>query len=55
VRPFEEALHRHLDGPGRPVARRLLEVKAIDEEMKAELKKMLDAFLSDFQARTAAA
>jgi F-type H+-transporting ATPase subunit alpha len=55
VRPFEEALHRHLDGPGRPVARMLLEKKSIDEEMKAELKKMFDAFLGDFQAKTAAA
>jgi F-type H+-transporting ATPase subunit alpha len=55
VRPFEEALNHHLDGPGRPVARRLLERKAIDDEMKAELRTMLDAFLADFQAKVAAA
>jgi F-type H+-transporting ATPase subunit alpha len=55
IRPFEEALYRHLDGPGRPVARRLLEKKAIDDEMKAELRKMLDAFKSDFSAKVAAA
>jgi F-type H+-transporting ATPase subunit alpha len=54
VRAFETALYRHLDGPGRPVARRLLEKKAIDEAMKADLKTMLDAFKSDFLAKTAA-
>jgi F-type H+-transporting ATPase subunit alpha len=55
VRAFEEALYRHLDGPGRPVARRLIEKKAIDDEMKAELRKLLDAFRTDFAAKAAAA
>ncbi|MEK7799070.1 MAG: F0F1 ATP synthase subunit alpha, partial [Acidobacteriota bacterium] len=55
VRPFEEALYKHLDGPGRPLARRLLEKKAIDDEMKAELRSMLDALKSDFLAQVAAA
>ncbi|HEX9427148.1 MAG TPA: F0F1 ATP synthase subunit alpha, partial [Candidatus Polarisedimenticolia bacterium] len=55
IRPFEEALYKHLDGPGRPVARKLLEKKAIDDEIKAELKKLLDTFKTDFLARTAAA
>ncbi len=55
VRPFEEALYKHLDGTGRPLARKLLEKKSIDDEMKAELKKLLDTFKSDFLARTAAA
>jgi F-type H+-transporting ATPase subunit alpha len=55
VRPFEEALYKHLDGPGRPLARRLLEKKAIDDEMKAELRNMLDALKSDFLAQVAAA
>jgi F-type H+-transporting ATPase subunit alpha len=55
IRAFEEALYRHLDGPGRPAARKLLEKKAIDDEMKAELRKMLDAFKSDFAAKVAAA
>jgi F-type H+/Na+-transporting ATPase subunit alpha len=55
VRPFETALYRHLDGPGRPTARKLLEKKAIDDEMKAELRKMLDAFKGDFAAKSAAA
>ena len=55
IRPFEEALYKHLDGPGRPVARRLLEKKAIDDEMKAELRHMLDALKIDFTAKVAAA
>ncbi|PYT37850.1 MAG: F0F1 ATP synthase subunit alpha [Acidobacteria bacterium] len=55
VRAFEEALYKHLDGPGRPVARRLLEKKAIDDEMRAELRKSLDAFKSDFAAKVVAA
>jgi len=55
IRTFEEALYRHLDGPGRPAARKLLEKKAIDDEVKAELRKMLDAFKSDFAAKAAAA
>jgi len=55
IRPFEEALYKHLDGPGRPVARKLLEKKAIDDEIKVELKKLLDTFKTDFLARTAAA
>ena len=54
VRSFEEALYKDLDGTGRPVARRLLEKKALDDEMKAEIKKHLDAFKSDFKARSAA-
>ncbi len=55
VHPFEEALYRHLDGPGRPVARKLLEKKAIDDEMKTEIRKMLDALKSDFVAKSKAA
>jgi F-type H+-transporting ATPase subunit alpha len=53
VREFEEALYRHLDGPGRPVARKLLEKKVLDDEMKGELKKMLEAFKSDFKEKVA--
>jgi len=55
IRPFEEALYKHLDGPGRAVARQLVEKKAIDDGMKAELKKMLDAVKSDYLAKAAAA
>ncbi len=55
IRPFEEALYRHLDGPGRGVGRKLIEKKSIDDALKAELKKMLDDLKKDFAARTAAA
>ena len=55
IRPFEEALYKHLDGPGRAVARQLVDKKTIDDGMKAELKKMLDAVKSDYLAKAAAA
>jgi F-type H+-transporting ATPase subunit alpha len=55
VRKFEEGLYRYLDGNGRPVARKLLDKKKLDDELKGELKKMLEAFKSDFQAKVAAA
>jgi len=55
VRRFEEELYRHLDGNGRPVARKLLEKKKLDDEMKAEISTMLKAFKSEFQAKVAAA
>ena len=55
IRPFEEALYKHLDGPGRAVARQVVEKKAIDDGLKAELKKMLDAVKSDYLAKAAAA
>jgi F-type H+-transporting ATPase subunit alpha len=55
VRKFEEGLYRHLDGNGRPVAKKLLEKKKLDDEMKAEIGKMLEAYKSEFQAKVAAA
>jgi F-type H+-transporting ATPase subunit alpha len=55
IRPFEETLNRHLDGPGRAVGRKLVEKKSIDDTLKAELKQMLDTLKKDFLARTAAA
>ena len=55
VRPFEEALYKYLDGPGRPAARKLLERKAIDDEMKTVLRDLLDGVKADFKARAAAA
>ncbi len=55
VREFETALYRHLDGAGRPAARKLLEKKAIDDEVKGELRAMLEAVKRDFLAKTAAA
>jgi F-type H+-transporting ATPase subunit alpha len=55
VRPFEEALYSHLDGPGRPLARKLAEKKAIDDGIKTELRAMLDALKVDFMAKAPAA
>ncbi|MGH9749989.1 MAG: F0F1 ATP synthase subunit alpha [Candidatus Polarisedimenticolia bacterium] len=55
VGPFEEGLYKVLDGAGRPVARKLLEKKAFDDEMKADARRLLDGFKSDFKARQAAA
>jgi len=55
VRPFEETLYKHLDGPGRPLARKLVEKKAIDDGIKAELRAMLDALKVDFMAKAPAA
>ncbi len=55
VRPFEEALYRYLDGPGRPAGRLLAEKKAIDDDIKAELRRLLDAVKSDFKAKVVAA
>jgi F-type H+/Na+-transporting ATPase subunit alpha len=55
VRPFEEALHHHLDTAGRAVARKLLEKKTIDDDMKKELRTMLDAFKIDYKAKQTAA
>jgi len=55
VRRFEAELYRHLDGAGRPVAKKLLEKKKLDDEMKAEIGKMLETMKSEFQAKVAAA
>jgi F-type H+/Na+-transporting ATPase subunit alpha len=55
IRAFEEALYRHLESAGRPVARKLLEKKAFDDEMKTEVRKTLDAVKGDFLAGLAAA
>jgi F-type H+-transporting ATPase subunit alpha len=55
VRAFEEVLYKHLDGPGRPLARKLVEKKAIDDGIKAELRAMLDALKVDFMAKAPAA
>ncbi len=55
LRDFEEAFYRHLDGPGRPVARKLLEKKAFDDAMRTEARAMIEAFKTDFKARRAVA
>jgi F-type H+-transporting ATPase subunit alpha len=51
VRPFEEALYKHLDGPGRATARKVVEKKSLDDELKAELRKLIDGVKADFKAR----
>src|SRR5574341_121930 len=48
VRPFEEALYKYLDGPGRPVARKVVEKKSLDDDLKGELKRLIDAVKADF-------
>jgi F-type H+-transporting ATPase subunit alpha len=55
LKSFEEALYKHLDGPGRPVARMVVEKKTLDDTVKAELRKLLEAVKTDFKARAAAA
>ena len=53
VRAFETALYKYLDGPGRATARLVAEKKAIDDGVKAELKKALEAVKADFKAAVA--
>ena len=55
IRSFEDALYSHLDGPGRAVARQLVEKKTIDDGMKAEIKSMLEAVKGDYLAKAAPA
>jgi F-type H+-transporting ATPase subunit alpha len=54
VRDFETALYRYLDGPGRPTARLVAEKKVIDDSVKAELRKALEAVKADFKAAVTA-
>jgi F-type H+-transporting ATPase subunit alpha len=55
VQEFEESFYRHLDGPGRPVARKLLEKRTFDDALRGEARAMIDAFKTDFKARRAVA
>jgi F-type H+-transporting ATPase subunit alpha len=55
VRDFEEAICRHLDGAGRAVGRAVIEKKTLDDDLKGQIKKMLDAVKIDFESRHAAA
>ncbi|HZN04138.1 MAG TPA: F0F1 ATP synthase subunit alpha [Candidatus Polarisedimenticolia bacterium] len=50
IRPFEEALYRHLDGPGRELARQVVEKKAIDDALKAEIRKTVEEVKATFKA-----
>jgi F-type H+-transporting ATPase subunit alpha len=53
IRPFEEALYRHLDGPGRDLAKKVVEKKAIDDAIKAEVKKVIEEVKANFKATQA--
>jgi F-type H+-transporting ATPase subunit alpha len=55
VRRFEESLYSHLDGAGRQLARKLVDKQKLDDELKAELNKMLENLKSEFKAKVAAA
>jgi F-type H+-transporting ATPase subunit alpha len=55
VRPFEEALYKYLDGPGRPAVKALGEKKALDDALKAELRKLVEGVKADFKAKHAPA
>ncbi|HUD70875.1 MAG TPA: F0F1 ATP synthase subunit alpha [Dongiaceae bacterium] len=55
VKAFEVALYKHLDGPGRATARLVAEKKVIDDAVKPELKKALEAVKADFKAMASAA
>jgi F-type H+-transporting ATPase subunit alpha len=50
VRPFEEALYRHLDGAGRELGRKVVEKKAIDDALKAEVRKTVEEVKATFKA-----
>ena len=54
VRDFEAALHKYLDGPGRPVAKLVAEKKVIDDAVKVELRKAIEAVKVDFKAAVTA-
>jgi len=55
IRAFETALYKYLDGAGRPAARLVAEKKSLDDAIKAELRKVLEAVKADFKASAAAA
>jgi F-type H+-transporting ATPase subunit alpha len=50
VRPFEAALYKHLDGAGRELAKKVLGAKAIDDALKAELRKVIEEVKATFKA-----
>ena len=52
---FERALFQHLDSAGAPVLRKIVERKALDDELKADLKTLLDQFRETFAAQAPAA
>jgi F-type H+-transporting ATPase subunit alpha len=50
IRPFEEALYKHLDGAGRELAKKVLGAKSIDDALKAEVRKVIDEVKANFKA-----
>jgi F-type H+-transporting ATPase subunit alpha len=55
IRPFEEALYKHLDGPGRDLAKKVTEKKALDDATKAEIRKLIEEVKATFKATHAPA
>jgi F-type H+-transporting ATPase subunit alpha len=55
IRPFEEALYKYLDGQGRDLAKKVTEKKAIDDAMKAEIRKVIEEVKATFKAMHAPA
>jgi F-type H+-transporting ATPase subunit alpha len=55
IKAFETALYKYLDGAGRPAARLVAEKKSLDDAIKVELRKVLEAVKADFKAGAAAA
>jgi F-type H+-transporting ATPase subunit alpha len=53
ILPFEAALYRHLDGPGRDLAKKVVEKKALDDTIKAEVKKLIEEVKANFKATQA--
>jgi F-type H+/Na+-transporting ATPase subunit alpha len=51
---FEKALHQHLDTVGAAAQRKLAEKKTLDDEMKKDLKALLDPFREGFIAQHSA-
>jgi F-type H+-transporting ATPase subunit alpha len=54
AREFEKGLAQHMDTAGAATQRKLVERKALDDEIKKELKTLLDQFREAFIARHSA-
>jgi len=52
--PFEAALYQFIDNNHPGVAKKLAEKKQLDDELKAELRKVLDEFKEKFAAERGA-
>ena len=54
AREFEKGLAQHMDTAGAATQRKLVERKVLDDEIKKELKALLDSFREAFIARQSA-